>query len=1594
MSLLEQQREGVAGTVETVPEPAAAPIEKIERHIAERLSTLERINKRFEAFIDALPYGLKTKAEQSFDTPIDYAGIRGRLHELDRKKDEIKSLRTVHLKNLQELEGYILALSMDKDNDANQMAVILEKGRAIAGALNDLEEEDHKRALEKNKLLPELKKTAFAEGKVESETELFNRRMELGEEEDRLIGRFGIGRLFNKQRLEEIRAELMKLDRIYYKDLTDASYKEHHISGTYQTESAGEAVLVAASKQIVAYSERMPFSEVSPKLECDAALLESLTDAYLRHVVFRRWDRTQRVTRITKKDLAQGCEILKKFFELSEKDASYDEFQKLNASVNELHPFIRDRVQKYQRESPYRSFKDAIKWLNRLPELLWRSGVITRNETLAKPLERTFAWPARESVRQNLAESHRMIEGFEEFASEIDLATWEIVKKDKHIREIFGPFLAIEETLIREKLRSRLLTARHGFNANTIAYKLFRLRDKDAAPYLAIAALLMRTSMGSRPFIAENNAEERSELEQYTHLFSPADLVALRAKQMSALMKINEVIRAHPDTYHERVIYSENGSKENPVYAELMLAGENLLADLLKEGTEKEKRFALAVVQQMPERIHGLADELSTLLTGGHPLDEVTFHTLAKRVETQKDLKALALLCAANSSLENRSAYIIRDIGIYWEDVSRGQDREDIERIRTGLHPLIANNTLSTSADIRFQAYLAARNLELPLTPKPSDIVFFLKEYPAISGSGFECNLIAGLITPDMRFSPDERNYIINALVNLLDPHYLKGIRLLCERLLENDGVLNKDLACLYRLSKEHDFENELKWDEPPTENNWYLYLSRYIRIEEEIIRPGKMKAKQIKSYFSNVHPEHRNRCLEEYRKGWRAFLAGTADDNNVPFKATSQLIRTANGAGDLTYIEALGDLVNRAEEVFRLKRTVSRTKEAVRTGLLRCEERFEKEGWGESEKAAFAVVSCDILAAAPSLYSDFLEVFGTMSPKEFQMFAKELFPLYHAVLIVLQESSDGRPSYKPRTLVALRDLLRSLEMSGINADERTKRVNDHKELLMSRLREGFKTRFRLLKIPETLDREHMRSVQNAVRYIGNMNDKTADREALVSFYLGLMINDEWKSFREGKKIDPALYFDGQALHSVAHILREKNEKPLVTANILRIAEDKMGAFQAVLQEETSGSMTGNVQTIDIRLGTMERVVRDLADPDLYETALERTMLQLLTAEGKHVGTVLAKSYGEATGKKVAFSEHERNIQAALCKLHSTDRLTPDLVKKTQDGSQGLVLITNLIRRFDEERVTEEVKKVQGLLTPSADIIAVFNRIGEEFTQQSGALALSHDLAYLENLVVKNRHKLQEGEVKLLEDYLAAIRDQMKKLEAVLAKIREYFEQLRRSSHVLKNPRLADRVAELQKVLYSEDEIVSVNTTLTNDLNLIIENMRQCLGCLRKEANNDTNLTFGDPNKFFLMSQKDKTAGSVADEIMFFVPTAGEDGTERMSFVMDRVYGQKSPDILIAHLKTILKKFRVLKKIAPEASISITVTKDALDSVGLPSSVALRRIKDECRAEKLEEGKVTVTIPESTLGDNYIEFGVAEDCRKAGPREVSAITLF
>jgi len=794
----------------------------------------------------------------------------------------------------------------------------------------------------------------------------------------------------------------------------------------------------------------------------------------------------------------------------------------------------------------------------------------------------------------------------------------------------------------------------------------------------------------------------------------------------------------------------------------------------------------------------------------------------------------------------------------------------------------------------------------------------------------------------------------------------------------------------LFNVLKENPSFNTIDF----LKNNWMENLIIYVNDVEEaenLISKDEERKKKVIELFLG---EYKNIALDGMSGEWKNFLKSKDKFFPPGIFLISKLIKNVGGAGNLKHVESLGNLIYQMNIILQNPKTTEKTKNEIRSLLSEQEKKFEKEKWSQDDCSEFYNLSRDIMEAAPSLYTAFSPIFKQMSPKDMKTFMKEVFPFYQAQLVIIQEISDDDVKYKPKELVNVRQSLKDIaEKMKQSFEDRKNIFNEERSRLLEIVKSGFKDRFGLIKIPEEFSKDNLRSIQNCIRYIGNISERNIKRETVIAFYLGLELNDEWDAFRQGKEIKLEDYFSGKQLDLIRPLVEEKMKGYKILEETLSISKEQMPRFQEILQEDTISNMMGNIQTIDVKLGNAKRNIEELADLDIYPNQQDKDILALLLKEGKIVGGVLAKTFSKVSGKKIEMTQVEKVIQIEIAKIFGVSLWNAEQVKRIQDAIQPFSLIANMINKMEEEKVDENIEELQKRLIPPNKIIEIFNHLGEEFKQESGAMALSKDITYLENLIVKDDKKITPEEKAEVQSYLDAIKEKMKDLENILDKVREYFNKIKKSAHLENHELLKNRLADIEKIIYSTDSNAMIVSHMTKNLNLIIENMRACLGCMRKETNNDTNLAFSDYNKFYMMNQGEKEKGSISDEILFFVPIKTPDGNQEMSFVLDRVYGSKSSDVLISNILSVFKKYQALKKEMPEAHISITISNEAMSSVGLDSEILKKRLSEVIKnVEYIEAKEWNAMIPKSEFSDNYVEFG-SGSARQSGDRTFSGLVL-
>lgn len=779
-------------------------------------------------------------------------------------------------------------------------------------------------------------------------------------------------------------------------------------------------------------------------------------------------------------------------------------------------------------------------------------------------------------------------------------------------------------------------------------------------------------------------------------------------------------------------------------------------------------------------------------------------------------------------------------------------------------------------------------------------------------------------------------------------------------------------------------------------QQNWQQLLMGYVRVQSEM--RGLPKLSQVSTDRINIlfnDPKVRDLCLNGLRNSWLTYLK-SGKPEEVPFSLNlmSEFINYCGGAGPLSQIESLNTLISSVNWAFSKETTVERTKLEISQGIVAMEERFVKERWSNEDRKDFYNISRDILGAAPSLFTDYLALFDKLTPSQLRSFAKDIYPLYRTKLVLMEKRDEkGHRTFDKEQLLHIRKDIRGFA-DVFNTGEKPFEVQ--KQKLLEEIRGLFKERFGVVKIPQEFTQEHMRSFTNVSTYLANLHGRTPDKETVLGFYLSLMINDRWDGFRRGEIVDPSEFLTPEKSSVISRFLEERQRLNPLVPESLGISSEDMPEFLKLLQQETQNMVVGNIETIDVKLTNIILNLQGLEDLDLYPEALDKQRMQLLLDWGnKRVGSVVARMYQSLAtpGKTFQFSEEDTQIQQQITRTIQELglSLTPQTLKEHfQDGIKPLATVVNLLHFVGDTQAEQEIEALRNLLKPSQEVIEVFRRLGEDFKPTSGAMALSQDVSYLDNLIVKREDELQPQEKALLTEYTTNVRTQMVKLEGIYSQIKNKFGSLKQGSNASSNPLLQDKLDQIDRIVNAQVTQQAITSTATNNLNVIIENIRECLSCTREGCNNDTDLTFGDMNKFYLYSQSEtQQRGSISDQLLFIEPVTRANGSQEIAFVLDRIYGTNTPTILENQIEAVLKKYRSIKQRFPSTKLSVFVSDAAISTGGTSPDMLVERFKS--RNIAAEKESVEVNVVESATGDHYIEFGGG--ARTAGKRQTNGIII-
>lgn len=780
--------------------------------------------------------------------------------------------------------------------------------------------------------------------------------------------------------------------------------------------------------------------------------------------------------------------------------------------------------------------------------------------------------------------------------------------------------------------------------------------------------------------------------------------------------------------------------------------------------------------------------------------------------------------------------------------------------------------------------------------------------------------------------------------------------------------------------------------------------LTRFIKMDANDWAGASEDDLVVKEAFSGN--ETKDLAFQKLMGIYEGYL-NSDEETKVPQILTllSDYMHENDGAGPLSQIEAFLDFAGGLSKLDEEGRILTRD----------IEKKMSKNRWDNQERANFYAISAEIIQADPEIYREFTKLFVNIPDKrDFQAFTTEIYPLYRAKLALLRDYEDhsngigsGYTSinYQSVDLDELRNQLHNALLPfnlQEDAERRQKGIDRVKEIILGEISSLFQSKFGLLPeaIPQEFDKPNTKAIEAMTLYLGNLASPTEQKKDIMGYFLALQFdkNRAWDKMRSGAEVSPSGLMNVVSSFNVQKALEtSKSNTPLTSANLKIEDPERRSAFCRALQSDTELLRLSDTNTIDLKLQNLIGNIEELTDPDLYPEAIDRQRIALLKEfSPKLIGKVADKMWKRLNGRDIPISDGEQEVIDRMTNIlgDSNLEMTPENINAYfQGGLKGLKAPFSILGQCSGAEQT--IKELQGLLIPPDNIIQIFNRLGENFSTQSGVLALSADLDFLENLASKKENEISDEEAASIQSYIKSIREKVSELYDVYEKAVQNFQKMQKSIHDSSPTSVKDKIGEIERIIASSGEQSNMTITCTTDMTTIINNMRACLSCKTKGINNDTDLTFGEGYKFFLYSTMSANkSSSSSDEIVFFVPV-GEDEEKRMSFVMDQVYGSKNRDTLVGHVETILKKARALKSQFPEVPISVTIPRSTLSSCGMSldagsaSDLGLFSLSETDRITDLTDEEVNVPI--SGFGDHYIEFGGG--ARSAGSRQVSGIEI-
>jgi len=250
-----------------------------------------------------------------------------------------------------------------------------------------------------------------------------------------------------------------------------------------------------------------------------------------------------------------------------------------------------------------------------------------------------------------------------------------------------------------------------------------------------------------------------------------------------------------------------------------------------------------------------------------------------------------------------------------------------------------------------------------------------------------------------------------------------------------------------------------------------------------------------------------------------------------------------------------------------------------------------------------------ELLDNAPIVIEKFIHILTTLTKNNRNDFLDKITPLLQ--VIALFKDQKILDTHLTQTQEKIKE--------STNHHTQNKIINKLSTTLFQIAKDYFTQELGLKNFPNNPSPKQTQIIHNYLKYLGNLSNKTEKDQILLSFFMAISLDGQRYKFRAGSwNIDIKKYI-------------EPDKSPIIKKYLTKHKENNLFKHRPekeilTMQNNTTASYFGEIQTIDIDLFNIISHAQDLLDPDIFgDNNTLVTQLYKILSQNPNLNLLLSK---------------------------------------------------------------------------------------------------------------------------------------------------------------------------------------------------------------------------------------------------------------------------------------------------------------------------------------------------------------------------------